>query len=255
MSGQSPRYSRDELLERICDLASELGRSPTIRECDNASTMPSAATYQYRFGSWSEALTTAGLAPRTNTAQIPREELLDSLRTLAAELGHPPTMNECDAAEETAGARTYQNRFGSWTDALRAADIELRDTPRGSSRENLLMDLKQLAEILGRSPSRSECDAHSGMRDSATYCKWFGSWEEALHEANLDPATIGTNSRYKLLIDLQNLVETFEEVPTEAEVNEFVPFAFHTYELEFGSWDAAIGAVEYEQAQSGNVNS
>jgi hypothetical protein len=243
MSGPSPQYSRDELLERLTALADELGRSPTMRECGNASTMPSAATYQHRFGSWSEALTAAGLAPRTVVAQIPQEELLDSLRTLANEIGRPPTISECNAASETASARTYQNRFGSWIDALHAAGIDPRDAPRSVPCEELLADLRHLAEILGRSPSRSDCDAHSSVLSSSTYCQRFGSWNETLRVAGLDPETIETDSRYKLLIDVHDLVETLGAVPTAAEMNEFAPFALHTYELEFGSWDAAIEAV------------
>lgn len=247
MSDRSPQYSRDDLLDRLTDLADDLGRSPTIRECNEYSETPSDSTYRDRFGSWSEALTAAGLAPRTVEAQIPQEELLDSLRALADDLGRPPMRSECDAAAETASSGTYRNRFGSWTKALRAAGITPRDAPRSIPRETLLQDLRHLAAILGRSPSQADCNGHSSMPSSSTYRKWFGSWVNALRVADLDPETIDTDSHRKLLADIHDLVDTFGEVPTEAEMTEYAPFALHTYELEFGSWDAAIEAADVSE--------
>jgi hypothetical protein len=54
---------------------------------------------------------------------VPRysdEDLLDDIRRLAAEIGHPPTLQEYRERGEY-GATTLFERFGSYRDALQEA--------------------------------------------------------------------------------------------------------------------------------------
>jgi hypothetical protein len=115
-------YTDTELLNHLRDLAADLERSPTV-DVMNERDGPSALTYQYRFGSWQDALREAGIEPRkTNRTEISDEELLDALQSLAADLDATPTchqMNEQGAYSPT----TYERRFGSWTNAVRAAGL------------------------------------------------------------------------------------------------------------------------------------
>jgi len=67
------------------------------------------ATYQRRFGSWSEALKEAGFDP--NADQVSDEELLDDLQRLHEELGKVPSILDVEA-EGNHGPTTYQNRSG-----------------------------------------------------------------------------------------------------------------------------------------------
>lgn len=53
-------YSDEELLNRLQEFAAELGRPPSQNEM-NDSGPHAAQTYADRFGSWNEALKTAGL--------------------------------------------------------------------------------------------------------------------------------------------------------------------------------------------------
>jgi len=76
---RSTRVSDGELLADIQRLSEELDRQPTSTDVIEHGTH-GLATYQRRFGSWSEALKEAGFDP--NADQVSDEELLDDLQRL-----------------------------------------------------------------------------------------------------------------------------------------------------------------------------
>jgi hypothetical protein len=60
----SRRYESEALLQRLRELAEELGHTPTIAELQARKDLPSPYTYRDRFGRWNEALRQAGLTLR-----------------------------------------------------------------------------------------------------------------------------------------------------------------------------------------------
>lgn len=119
-------YSREELLDSLRDLAERLGCAPRTDDVDDDPRTPSSSTYMRHFGSWLKALEAAGIQPGPTQTGYSCDELLDSLRMLARELGRAPTGREMSAREDLPHASTYWNRFGRWNAALRAAGL----TPR-----------------------------------------------------------------------------------------------------------------------------
>ena len=125
MSHTEPEgYSDTELLTHIRELAEELGRQPTQDEMHQADGRPSESTYKRRFGSWSDAIEQAGLESGRKTSSYSETELLDLLRDLAAELGETPSVRQLNAAEDYPSRAVYRSRFGSWSAALEAADLD-----------------------------------------------------------------------------------------------------------------------------------
>jgi hypothetical protein len=114
-------YNREMLLETLRQLADQLGRAPTTRELVEYG-LPCQATYTARFGSWAAALAEIGLQPK-GSRLYERDELLDVLREVAEELGHPPTHAELWEREGLPRPTTYEYRFGSWNQALEAAGL------------------------------------------------------------------------------------------------------------------------------------
>ena len=56
------KYSDEELLSALRNLAEDLGKSPTVSDVRNLhEVMADVSTYERRFGSWNEALRRAGL--------------------------------------------------------------------------------------------------------------------------------------------------------------------------------------------------
>lgn len=61
---KGPMYSDDDLLKRLRNLATSLGRTPTVADLTTAAGISSQSTYHTRFGSYSYACRLAGLTPR-----------------------------------------------------------------------------------------------------------------------------------------------------------------------------------------------
>jgi len=107
-------YSDEELLNRLQRFASKLGRPPSQTEM-NASGPHAAKTYGDRFGSWNEALKTAGLETGTNEPNgrpaTPKDVLLADLKSVVKTTGEAPSERSYrDHGEHP--VKTYCKRFG-----------------------------------------------------------------------------------------------------------------------------------------------
>lgn len=134
----------DELLEDIRRSASEAGQSTITQTQYGRIGKCGANTVQRRFGSWQTALKLAGLNPSMSQYRIPDEDLFENLRAVWTSLGRQPTYSEMTEPSSAYSAKTYEQRFGSWSKALKAfvdwvnSDAEPArsveaDDPRGHS--------------------------------------------------------------------------------------------------------------------------
>lgn len=187
-SGSDPIPEAD-LCDALRELAAEKGTSPSTVDM-TTDGLYSLGPYLHRFGSWSEALDAAGLAPRSTaevgsnvSGPIPTTELLSELARLGNELGETPTVNEMDA-NGAFSAMAYFDRFGSWNAAVEAAGFDPNQVGGSTqiSRDDLLLELVVGREALGRWPTYREMDAY-GEYSPATYASRFGSWEAAKQAA------------------------------------------------------------------------
>jgi hypothetical protein len=113
------------------------------------------------------------------------EQILEQLRASAERLGRSPTMREF-AADPEAGIhpQTVIEHFGTWNAAKRAAGLTPR---RFISREELLEQLRELGQELGRTPTARDLDANrKRMASKSLIWHTFGSLTEALREAGFD---------------------------------------------------------------------
>ena len=113
------------------------------------------------------------------------EQILTELRASAERLGRSPTMREF-AADPDADVhpQTVIEHFGTWNAAKRAAGLTPR---RFISRDELLGQLRELGDEIGRPPTARDLDAHRGRVASKSLI-WhtFGSLTAALREAGFD---------------------------------------------------------------------
>ncbi len=181
-------YTDERLIEILRNLANELGRPPTAQELRARRDLPAPITYLNHFGGWNAALETAGLEPNRWRPSCTDEQLLDTLRTLADELGRPPTCREMRARRDLPDPGTYSRRFGSWSNALETAGLEARycRTPDYTD-EQLLQALRDLAAELGRTPTGREMQDRRDLPSPRTCQIRFGSWNAALEAAGLEP--------------------------------------------------------------------
>ncbi len=113
------RIRREELTKELQRLTDELGHPPTKAELVEQGEY-SYDPYRERFGSLDEALEAAGI--EIQNGRIPREELLEELRRLSDNLGHPPTVTEIEDRGEYTYS-TYLDRFGGVDEAREAAGL------------------------------------------------------------------------------------------------------------------------------------
>jgi hypothetical protein len=154
-----------------------------------------------------------GIRRRYTDAQI-----LDALRACAERLGHSPTMKELAADPEAMHPQTVIEHFGTWNAAKRAAGLRPR---RFATREELVAELRQLGEELGRRPTAQDIRDRRGTMPSASlYWHTFGSLTAALREAGFDVA-VGEERLERALAQGAELARRLGRLP------------------KFGDWQAA----------------
>jgi hypothetical protein len=143
------------------------------------------------------------------------EEILAELRASAKRLGRSPTMREF-AADPEAGVhpQTVIEHFGTWNAAKRAAGLRPR---RYMSREELLGQLRELGEELGRTPTVRDIEAHRGtMASKSLIWHTFGSLAAALKEAGFD-VPVGEERLERAIADGAVLARELGRLPKMAD--------------------------------------
>ena len=146
------------------------------------------------------------------------EEILAELRASAARLGRSPTMREfATDPEANAHPQTVIEHFGTWNAAKRAAGLTPR---RFISREELVTQLRELGEELGRIPTARDLEERRGrMASKSLIWQTFGSLAAALREAGFD-VPIGEERLERAVADGAVLARVLGHLPKMAEWKE-----------------------------------
>ncbi|SFR97261.1 hypothetical protein SAMN05216559_1819 [Halomicrobium zhouii] len=138
----------------------------------------------------------------------------------------------------------YIRRFGCWNDALQ--EIGLTPNRPGSiSKEQLLTELKRVAEDLGKTPTREEFDACSRY-SAGTYYGQFKGWNEALKTVGLEPNRHCNVDKEELIQELNRLNDTLGHAPTITDAAKEGRYGTATFERTFGSWNNALKAAGFD---------
>jgi len=184
-AGIRRRYTDEQILEQLRASAERLGRSPTMREfaADKDAGMHPQTVIEH-FGTWNAAKRAAGLMPRRFAT---REELVEQLRRLGAELGRTPTAEDVRQRRGTMpSASLYWHTFGSLATALREAGF---DVAIGEERlERAIACGGELARSLGRLPK-------------------FGDWQAA---RRADPSMLTEWQVYRMFESRRGAWATFQ---------------------------------------------
>jgi hypothetical protein len=143
------------------------------------------------------------------------DEILAELRASAERLGRSPTMREFAADTDAAvHPQTVIEHFGTWNAAKRAAGLQPR---RFISRDELLGQLRELGEELGRTPTVRDIEARRGrMASKSLLWHTFGSLAAALKEAGFD-VPIGEERLERAIADGAVLARQLGHLPKMAE--------------------------------------
>ena len=143
------------------------------------------------------------------------DEILAELRASAERLGRSPTMREFAADPvATVHPQTVIEHFGTWNAAKRAAGLQPR---RFISREELLTQLREAGEELGRTPTVRDIEARRGrMASKSLIWHTFGSLAAALKEAGFD-VPVGEERLERAIADGAVLARQLGHLPKMAE--------------------------------------
>ncbi len=191
-----------------------------------------------------------------NNHGVDDKTLLEDLRRVAGEL----EKNSLSQVEYSNAGRfhsaTVKSRFGSWNRALELARLETRKLMNIAS-EELLADIRRVAERLNESVLTVELYDEFGKYSSAAVARRFGGWIAALGLAKLT-----TSTRYHVRISDDVLFGNLEKVwtalgrqPRRDEMHPPLSQVSHaTYKNRFGSWRKALEAfVEYINSADSSV--
>ena len=184
-AGIRRRYTNEQIVAELRESAERLGRSPTMKEfgADPGSHVHPQTVIEH-FGTWNAAKRAAGLMPRRFAT---REELVEQLRRLGAELGRTPTAEDVRQRRGTMpSASLYWHTFGSLATALREAGF---DVAIGEERlERAIACGGELARSLGRLPK-------------------FGDWQAA---RRADPSMLTEWQVYRMFESRRGAWATFQ---------------------------------------------
>lgn len=173
------KISRVDLIEELHRLRDAVGEVPTADQMDDQGAY-AYITYYERFGSWGDALEEAfGEVPNRTWEHVSDAELCAELHRVS-DGDEPPTTSQLRDRGEHAFT-TYEDRFGSWREALAAAGFE-PPRPQAVTNDALLAELRRLRDELGTRPTTRDIREH-GEHAVQTYYERFESWGDALDRA------------------------------------------------------------------------
>jgi hypothetical protein len=183
------RPSRTAVVALLKRWARETGKPP--READwrqpggkwerEYPKWPSAGDVRGHFDTWPQALAAAGLRPHRRPWT--QESIIRALRAWTAATGRPPRHDDWErSGAEHPRSSTVTARFGSWTAALRAA--ELPTIRRDWTAEEILDGLRAFERAHGRPPTTRDLRDTRGTQypPGSAVQRTFGSHRKALEQ-------------------------------------------------------------------------
>ncbi len=149
-------HSRDDCLKELRRVADLLGRTDLSSKTFTKHAQFGSNVVIRRFGSWKKALDEAGLEltakSKQNSTPPTREECVFEMKRVASLLGQAYLTSRMYNKHENINSQRVVPVFGSWHEALAAAELSvspnyIREIPIESLADNFLMVLKELRRI------------------------------------------------------------------------------------------------------------
>lgn len=185
--------------------------------------------------------------------------LLDDLRVVASRLRKSSLTKEDYNEHGRFCAATMQNRFGSWNKALEQSGLRVQKRV-GIPIDELLLDLKRVAETLGEKSLSTKSYRSHGKFADVTVAKAFGSWVKAVTAAGL-AVSPGWKPRATEDELFSSMAAVWEKVGRQPKQSDFHPPTSHfsdtVYVRRFGSWrkalEAFVAAANDDGAQGARI--
>lgn len=187
------------------------------------------------------------------------EELLSDILRVAKGLGKTTlTITEYKDNGGLYGTNTFIRHFGGWVNALNRCRLVPDDkqiyatladrTKPYVENEELISDLKCVSNILQKKTFTTSEYRKYGKYNQNAYIRRFGSWNNALSAAKLEPFDHplggGTKNRvteYSCCEEIERIWILLGRQPTSTDIKNGISiYSLHTFERRFGSWRKAL---------------
>jgi hypothetical protein len=136
--------------------------------------------------------------------------------------------------------------------------FNLKLRKRGISEQDLLSDLKIVAEKIGAETVTAIAYDEHGEFGKTTILRKFGTWNKALSAAGLDLNNRLNISNEELFENLANVWQILGRQPFGRDISksEISKFSLGTYEKRFGSWNKALTSfINYIESSNNEIPS
>jgi hypothetical protein len=251
---EKQEFSREHLLDQLRDLGKSLGgvvRKRDVTAASRAGNCARPVTFRRGFGTLRRALEEAEVLFHQKAS---RRLLVDHLRNLAKEIGRPPSRVDVDRAHRSGKGPSYAGywrEFRGMIGARKAAGFAQKlERPRQYSREQILTQLRSLAEELGRTPTLADIYAACSKGKCASpkiFIEYFGSYNAAVQVIGLKLNRPSRYRRGQLIAQLQDLTRKLGKLPSNKDLRraskEGLCASARTFENYFGTVTAARDAA------------
>lgn len=181
--------SDDELLLKLKNFTIQHLKTniylPTNKVLESCNSIPSMSVYNKRFGGMNDMFKCIGYDYDDFNLNAKKTDMINKYKELCAELGHTANSREIDKASiKNDGyyysCSTYINNFGNISELQKQIGVELSGNVIGKTKEEMLVELKRLADELGYPPFQKDIDECKYTSSSNKYTYEFGGILNAL---------------------------------------------------------------------------
>jgi hypothetical protein len=133
-----------------------------------------------------------------------KQAMIGEIKRLRDVLGKTPSLHEMDQQGKF-GSKTYQEKFGTWNEALKKADLDLNEQEEVTELE-LINELRRLRDQIGKTPTSRDM-AELGEYGTSSYLHTFDTWNNAIQEADLEITRHRQVPESGLIEELNNLAD------------------------------------------------
>lgn len=232
-------YSKEEIIKRLREYYKENDGILHLELYRQKKYKPSETTIRKRFGSWNEALTEAGIPINREVKKwYKKEDIIMFLKELSND-GTIMSANEYQKNYSSPSIETIISLFGSWNEALIAAEID-------ENRTLLEKDeiINRLKKYIKSYPTELNSDQYIQKKWKPSYhtiIRYFGSWIHALEKAGIK-VEMPTYTDDEILDEINRCIEEVKPMPltrTRYEKISNKPSTATIYRR-FDSWENAI---------------
>jgi len=243
-------YTDEELIQSLKNFYERTGKVPNTNSILSDPDVPRIQAFVNHFGSFKNALESAGFKAREKLSD---EELIQLLKDFGKKTGKTPTVELVNADPDMPSVGSYCSRFRGFNKALELAGFEIQK--KILTDEELIEYLRDFGERMGRTPTQKMVCSDPEMPSLSAYRNHFGNFNKALELAGFT-LNSGRRTSKEAIELLKEFGEKIGRTPTVDMVNANPDLpSVPTFMKYFGSFNNALRVAGFRLNRRDNKES